>query len=137
MNYAWDKIGMAAAILLFAVALAAGGDGTCSHCQGCAATKKVCRWVPEKKKITIDKWDCECETICIPGRSQHCGKDCTVDCDGKKHTVHHWIPTCAKPRTINKLRKVKEEKEVCTWKWVVEEVCDHCAGKCEGCAQHP
>lgn len=126
---------MAAAIVLTAVGVAAaGGKGSCCHCQCCPPTKKVCRWVPEKKTIEIEKWDCECETICIPGRSKHCGESCTVDCHCKKHIVHHWSPSCAKPRTINKLKKIKEKKEVCTWKWVVEEVCDQCAGKCSQCA---
>ncbi len=127
--------------VLFALAAAmpvsAGGERICCHCNGCAATKKVCRWVPEKKTIEVEKWDCECETICIPGRSQHCGKTCTADCVGKQHALHHWSPTCASPRTIKKLKKVKEVKEVCTWKWGVEEVCDRCAGKCDaGVHQH-
>jgi hypothetical protein len=138
MKDALSKGWMAAAMVLAAVgSAAAGGKGDCCHCQSCPATKKICRWVPEKKTVEVEKWDCECETICIPGCSEHCGKSCTVDCDGKKHVKHHWAPTCAKTRTIKKLKKIKEEKEVCGWKWVVEEVCDHCAGKCEDCVhQH-
>lgn len=122
---------MAAAIVFaFVAPAAAGGKGACAHCDSCAATKKVCRWVPEKKTIEVEKWDCECETICIPGRSQLCAKCRTYDCNCEKHVERIWSPTCAKARTIKKLKKVKEKKEVCTWKWVVEEVCDDCACKC-------
>jgi hypothetical protein len=130
MNSALGKGWMAAAMLLAAVApAAAAGNGACCHCQGCPATRQVCRWVSETKTIEVEKWDCECETICIPGRSEHCGKRCAADCDCKKSALHHWSPTCAKARTIKKLKKVKEKQEVCTWKWIVEEVCDQCAGK--------
>ncbi len=114
----------------------AGGERLCCHCRGCPASKQVCRWVPEKKTIEVERWDCECETICIPGRSKNCGKTCPADCDCKQHVQHHWSPTCAKVRTVKKLKKVKEVKEVCTWKWVVEEVCDHCAGKCDAALLH-
>jgi hypothetical protein len=136
MNSPLKRI-LAAAILLAAAIPAAGGDGSCCcHCNSCPATRKVCRWVPETKTVEVEKWDCECETICIPGRSQHCGKTCTADCNCHKTVVHHWAPTCAKARTIHKLKKVKEKKEICTWKWVVEEVCDECAGQCADCVHH-
>jgi hypothetical protein len=137
MDSAFRKAWMAAAIALAAAGPAWADDhGGCAHCRNCPPTKKVCRWVPETKTIEVEKWVCECETICLPGRSEHCGQSCTLDCHGHPHVEHHWHPTCAQARTIKKLKKVKEEKKVCTWKWVVEEVCDHCAGQCETCLHH-
>ena len=42
----------------------------CPHC-GCSQVKKVCRIVPDVKKITETKYVVECEEVCLPGKSRH------------------------------------------------------------------
>src|SRR5262245_18836942 len=82
----------------------------CSTC-GCQENiRKVCKAVPETKKIKETKWECKCEEICIPGRTL------THDCQ----------PTCGRVRWVKKLVKKETTKEVPTVKWVIETVCDNC-----------
>jgi len=112
--------------------LAEEGPGTCAHCGNCCHTRKICRVVPEKKKVSGHKWECECEDFCVPGPSEHCGKTCVTDECGKSHFKINWRPGCAEVRTKTVLKKISESEEVCSWKWVVEEVCDSCMNRCGG-----
>jgi hypothetical protein len=90
----------------------AHGTDSCSVC-GCRENiRRVCKAVPETKKVKEVKWECKCEDICIPGRTQ------THDCE----------PRCGRARTITKLVKKEVTKEVCGYKWEITNVCDNCCG---------
>jgi hypothetical protein len=128
-----------AVVSLAAMRPAAAGDliyGCCSR----PACGKICKLVCETKKITAVGYGCECETICIPGRSQqgckHCETRCCCDSDVKgcepkiEFCWYDWFPCgCGKPRTVRVLTKYEAEKEVCWYHW---EVVDGCNGCCPG-----
>jgi len=108
-------------------AAAKAGD-CCDQCDRCGcqcACQKVCRLVPTTKKVPKVTYTCECEDFCVPGPSDHC-----VTCDECGKKKHVYTPTCAKVRTRTKLVKHETMEEVPTHKWVVETVCNGCAGKC-------
>jgi hypothetical protein len=85
---------------------------SCSQC-GCGENlRRVCKAVPETKKVKQVKWECTSEEICIPGRTK------THDCQ----------PRCGRARTICKPVKKEVTKEVCGYKWVITYVCDACCG---------
>ena len=106
------------------------------QCQCC----KVCRCVPEVKKVPKITYCCECEDFCVPGPSKICGYKCVCpdDCDCGCSLFHHahkepiWQPTCAKVHTRHVLVKKEEMKEVCSWKWEVVDLCP----KCNACNSH-
>lgn len=132
----------------------ASADDCCCHCGDGCGVRKVCRLVPDKKKITKTCYGCQCEDICLPGRScrgclnceEVCedGNCCRPSCgcqDGCDDCKDHkplcclqwfdWTPSCAKVRTVKKLVKYTATKEVCSWKWKVEKVCQNCCpGHC-------
>jgi hypothetical protein len=97
----------------------------CDRC-GCQSCRKVCRVVCDVKKVPHTTYTCECEDFCVPKRSERCGTTCECDCNGHPHRKPNFVPTCATVRTKNKLIKHVEEKEVKTYKWVVEYLCDDC-----------
>jgi hypothetical protein len=106
------------AMLIGLVSQAAFAHSKCSKC-GCGENiRKVCKAVPETKKIKETKWECKCEEICIPGRTL------THDCQ----------PTCGRPRMVTKLVKKEVTKEVPSFKWVTTYVCGNC---CDGSAEVP
>ncbi len=105
-----------------AAAVAAEG---CHHCERCGCSAdccKVCRCVPDIKKVTKTTYSCECEDFCVPGPSGHC---VVYDECGKKTDV--FTPGCATIRTRKKLVKHDTPIEVKKYKWVVENLCPHCA----------
>ena len=109
------------------LATIAVADECCHRCERCGCSAeccKVCRCVPDVKKVTKTTYSCECEDFCVPGPSQHC-----VTCDecGKKQ--HNFTPSGATMRTRKKLVKHETTSEVKTYKWVVENVCPHCAAR--------
>ena len=84
------KFAVSALALLVALATqAAVAHDKCAMCGCKEKIVKVCKAVPETKKVKATTWDCVCEEICIPGRTQ------THDCQ----------PRCGKPRTVKKLLK--------------------------------
>ena len=124
------------------VCLARAADECCAHCgclQGC---QKVCRLVCEQKKITTTCWGSKCEDFCIPGPSKsgckHCETVCEECSDPKSPCVQpkrliwtEWIPSSsAKVYTKKKLMKRTVTTTVPSYKWVVEDLCPHCEGKC-------
>jgi hypothetical protein len=90
----------------------------CSQCGGCEQIRKVCKAVPETKKVKSTVWSCKCEEICIPGRTL------THDCQ----------PTCGRPRNVTKLVKKEVTKEVPGYKWVTTYVCGKC---CDAASEVP
>ncbi len=120
---------------LLANVAAAGSCHDCGcHCDCC----KVCRCVPEVKKVPKITYDCKCEDFCIPGPSKCCGFKtvCPDDCCGCKlfnhaHREPVFAPGCAKVHTKHILVKKEEMKEVCSWKWEVVDLCPHCKQCCK------
>ena len=105
-------------MLVALISQAAIAHDKCSQC-GCKENvRKVCKAVPETKKIKETKWECKCEEICIPGRTL------TSDCQ----------PTCGMARTVTKLVKKEVTKEVPGYKWVTTYVCGNC---CDASAEVP
>jgi hypothetical protein len=122
--------------LLSAVASA---DCCCEQCGCDCRPHKVCRLVPDKKKVPKITYDCECEDVCVPGPSKICGYKCECEddctCGGHMHRKPIWQPTCARVKTRVKLMKKEEIKEVCSWKWVVEDLCPQCAANAKHAKQ--
>jgi hypothetical protein len=129
-------------IPLLVPAIAAAGDH-CAHC-GCQDCERVCRLVREDKKVNITCWGCKCEDFCAPGKSCRDGRNCEEvcdDCDGevctapKKFVWYNWVPGCAEHiYTKKKLMKKTVVKTIPSYKWVVEDLCPNCQGKCQ-CAE--
>jgi hypothetical protein len=107
----------------------------CCECGCQAQCCKVCRCVPDIKKVPKITYSCECSDVCVPGPSKICGYKCECECVGectchahtRAHKVPIWQPTCAKVAHRTKLVKHEEMKEVRSWKWVVEDLCPKCA----------
>ena len=97
----------------------------CSHCGCQCEPTKVCRLVPDTKKVTKIEYECECEDFCVPGKSTRC-----VSCDecGKRKIV--YTPTCGEVRTRTKLVKKEKVTKVPICKCVVEDLCPSCAKQC-------
>ena len=130
--------------LLLALGLAWGtmrsavaDDGCCAHCRCRCQTEKVCRVVAETKKVPKVCYSCKCDDVCLPGKSELCGSHCECvpdvcdPCCVKEKKVHDWIPGCAEVRSRAKLYKTVKQVEVKSYKWVVEDLCPHCAANCE------
>lgn len=121
------------------VARAQGGWGHCHCCQGDGPCEKVCRLVPDKKKVPVTCWGCKTEDFCIPGPSKPACRHCEIVCDendpdapctqSKKFFWTEWIPNnCAHVYTKHKLMKKTVNKSVPSYKWVVEDLCPECLG---------
>ena len=100
----------------------------CARCGCHCRVKKVCRLVPDKKKVTEVEFDCKCEDFCTPGPSKLCGEKCHCDCKSPRgHTCEKiWQPSCGCVRTRHVLMKREVTKEVPSYKCVVEYVCERC-----------
>ncbi len=97
----------------------------CDHC-GCQSNcQKVCRVVCEVKKVPKITYCCECEDICIPGRSCRCKV-----CDECGHHKIVYTPTCGEVITRKKPVRKETLEEKVTYKWVVETLCCNCAKRC-------
>ncbi len=104
---AFSLLGIA---LGFATPLAFAYDLCCSRCGCHEEVRRVCKAVPETKKIKKTVWSCKSEEICIAGRTE----------------THDCVPGCGTARTVNKLVKKEVTKEVPGYKWVAEYVCVRC-----------
>jgi hypothetical protein len=126
-NIAMIRIVCCTLMLVACGGTAKAGDccDPCDHCGCQSGCRKVCRLVCETKKVPKVTYSCECEDFCVPGPSNHC-----VVCDECGNKKHVYTPTCAEVRTRTKLVKHETMEEVPTHKWVVETVCDRCAGQC-------
>jgi len=121
-------------VALLAMCGSLRGEAPC--CQGCGCqpcTRKVCKLVCESKKVPTPVYSVECEDFCLPGPSVKCKVPC--GCPDGCHSGCHkgykvvYKPTCGKVRTRANLVVGKKEKEVPSYKCVVEEVCARC-GHC-------
>lgn len=145
MNRFLAILALAYATQLTAFVANADAGGCCCHCGGCDCSEKVCRLVCEDKKVEVTCWGYVCEDFCLPGPGEPCCKkcktvcvDCEAPCDPKAPCVQpkyivwrEWIPSCAKLFTRKKLMKKTETVTVPSYKWVVEDMCPHCQGKCD------
>lgn len=140
--------------LALLIATATGGsasafDGHCAHCGCKCQCDQTCRLVREEKKVDIVCWGMTCEDFCQPGCGKVCEKhceevceDCDKPCDPsvpctppQKFVWYEWIPGCSKGiQTKRKLMKKTITKKIPSYKWVVEDLCPACVGKCQ-CAQ--
>ena len=130
---------IAAAALVGLIAHDALAGECCCHCGCNDGARKVCRLVPDKRKIEKTVFGCECSEVCIPGKAcrgcLNCDEKCGESkggCDSCNHAPYamlkwfDWQPGCANVKTVKKLIKYTASKEVCGWKWKIEEVCDGC-----------
>src|SRR5690606_31438164 len=114
----------------------------CSQCGVETCCRAVCRCVPstEEKKKTC--YECKCEDFCVPGPSVWCGRKCesipygdeeSCGCANGGCTLiwNLWKPCgCAQVRTRKVLVAHEVKKEVPSYKWEVEYLCDECRGCC-------
>jgi hypothetical protein len=130
------------ALLAAAAATPATAEDSCCHCGGGCKVRKMCRLVCETEVIKDYCYGCECEDFCIPDHAKrgclHCDGCCgeLEDCDccsqrpWCKLEWFNWCPTCAKPKCVKKLVKYEISREVPSYKWVVETVCEGCCQEC-------
>lgn len=125
-----------------------GGAKATDCCQNCCGgcmlvCSPECKTVKEKKH----GWEVECEHVCIPkvrcplfnlfgcgsGSShgcQECGdKNCQGNCNGSCQQS-----SCAKIRTVRKLKKEEYETEKTVVEWKVTKCAIGCGKCCDGCA---
>ncbi len=132
----------AAALVGLLAKNALAGEGCC-HCGGDCGVRKVCRIVPDKRKIEKTVFGCECSDMCIAGKAcrgcLNCEEKCGESkggCDSCNHAPYamlkwfDWEPSCGHVKTVKKLVKYTASKQVCGWKWKIEEVCDKCCPAC-------
>jgi hypothetical protein len=107
-----------------------GCSGNCCACCGCECQcQKVCKLVPEVRKVPKVCYECECEDFCVPGKSCIIGYECVPrDCTCGYRLLREpiWQPSCGCVRTRHKLVKIEEMKEVKGFKCVVVKMCPHC-----------
>ena len=132
-------LALAAAVVLSGVT--AAGDCCCDHC-GCQnSCNKVCKLVPDERKVETTCWGCKCEEFCVTGPSCSECEQCETVCDpcenggdpkapvgkAKRLVWKLWGPPCsAKMYTKKKLYKKTITKKVPGYKWVVEDLCAQC-----------
>jgi hypothetical protein len=120
-----------ALVIVGLLARGAAADCCCEQCGCSCQPSKVCRMVPDKKKVPKITYSSECVDVCVPGPSKICGYKCECEddctCCRHPHRSPIWQPTCARVRTRAQLLKKVEVEEVCSWKWVVEDLCPKCA----------
>lgn len=104
------------------VAFATGAEPDCCPECGSMRWRKVCRLVPETKKVTRTEWTVECEDFCLPAPKHRCFLFGCLRCLGCRDACG----PCGPVRTRKKYKKetVTEEKPGC--KCVVETVCCQC-----------
>ena len=117
---------LAVALLVCGSTLSRAVADCYQHC-GCSANcSKVCRCIPDIKKVPKTTYTCECEDFCVPGPSEHC-----VVCDECGNKQHVFTPTCAKVHTRKRPVKHETVQEVKTYKWVVVNLCPTCCARSE------
>ena len=115
-----------------------GFECPCARCGHASDCQKVCRLVTETKKVEVICWGYKDEDFCVPCRSQECEQHCETaceDCDKdskvesqpKAFLWTRWLPTSAESYTRRKLMKRVTTKEVPSFKWVYEDICEKCA----------
>lgn len=102
----------------------------CSQC-GCCQLKKVCRLVPDVKKVTESKYTVEEEEVCLLGKScteEKMVSDLCAPGGLRCETVH--VPQCGRIVCKKKLKKTTTTVEKPTFKCVLETVCCQCGTVC-------
>jgi hypothetical protein len=104
----------------------------------------------EEKKVNVSCWGCKAEDFCLPGPSKpgcrHCDEVC-APCEAgaeadvcvrpKRFVWWEWAPGCsAGVHTRTKLMRKFVVRKIPAYKWVVEDLCDHCEAHCT-CAEVP
>ena len=128
-------------LCLFVSTSAVAQERCCAQCGCHERVSKICRLVREEKKITATCWGVEEEAFCVNGPSCegciHCESICKKDkgdkadakvcSEPKTLTWTNWIPRAnASVFTKKKLMKKTVTKSVPSFRWVVEDLCDHC-----------
>ena len=111
------------------------GFDCCPHC-GCHNLTKVCRMIPEIKKVPKVEYSSKCDDFCLPGRSHCVGTQCVTDCNGCCKSEKVYEPNCGRVRMISKLVKTTTMVEKSSFKCVVETICEQCGGNCD-CQNSP
>lgn len=126
------SIGLFSAAVVCLVWNVQGGDscGTCPRC-GCGVTK-VCRIVPVITKVPKVEYSCKCGDICVLGKSQCVGTECVTDCNGCTINQKVYEPNCGRVYTTVTPEKKTTMVDKCTYKCVVECVCEKCGCGCGG-----
>lgn len=148
-------IAVATVMLVSNAARDVSGQCRCDRC-GRAGGHKICRLVCETKEVDVTCWDSECEDFCLPGPGKmgcrHHEKVCTrggscadgccdAGCDsvgsgncgrgGKWFAWRVTIPGCARIFTKKNLMKKTVTKEVCVYRWKIENLCGSCQTECQ------
>ena len=103
----------------------------CTRC-GCCQLKKVCRVVPDVKKVTETKYTVEEKEICLLGKSGCEERIVPDECspNGQRcETVQ--VPQCGRLVCQKKLKKTTTTVEKPIAKCVVETVCCQCGTVCD------
>ena len=122
-------------VLMFGLAAVSqcGAETPSQGCPGCGCSqmKKVCRLVPDVKKVPQTKYTVESEDVCLPGKSR-CEERLVNDptCIGATRYEKVQVPTCDRIVTKKKLKKVTTTVEKPGWKYVVDTVCCQCGCDC-------
>ena len=106
----------------------------CTGC-GCRELKRVCKVVPDIKKVTETRYVVECEEVCLPGPTQ-CEERLVTDpaCIDLPRFETVRIPTCDRIVVKKKLKKISTTVDKAGWKCVVETVCSQCGCQCGSAA---
>lgn len=104
----------------------------CPNC-GCHQLQKVCRVVPDVKKVTQTKYTVESEDVCVQGKTR-CEERLVADanCPNGLRCETVQVPTCDRIVTKKKIKKVTTTVEKPTFKCVVDTVCSQCGTNCCG-----
>ena len=127
-KYLMLMLALVALTPLWSLAETFGFRGRCQDC-GCSNVRKVCKLVPDKKKVQVVKYTAECEDFCIQAPSELCGYRHVPDCEGGK-CEKIWKPNCGCVWTRTKLVKKTTTEEKPGYKCVVETICVGCGCCC-------
>ena len=103
---------------------------SCAQC-GCCQLKKVCRMVPDVKKVTEIKYTVDEEDVCLLGKSGCQDVVVPDECapNGQRcDTVQ--VPQCGRIVCKKKLKKTTTTVEKPSVKCVVETICCGCGANC-------
>jgi hypothetical protein len=103
----------------------------CPQC-GCGQLKKVCRLVPDTKKVTQAKYTVDEEEVCLFGKScteERIVEDPCAPCGQRCETVQS--PRCGRIVCKKKLKKTTTTVEKPGFKCVLETVCCQCGCNCD------
>lgn len=129
MKYFWAT--MLLGLTIVVPCQASGIFHPCSRC-GCTQLKKVCRLVPDVKKVTQSSYTVQENEVCLLGKSS---TETTVVPDpcalhGRRSETTQ-TPQCGRIVCMKKLKKTTTTVEKPTAKCVMETVCCQCGCVCD------